>query len=681
MITKVCQFKARQEQGERLVEVFHPGEMEKAAAFFSMNKTAAPMLPEVQAFLEKLKPDPTKIYVLVNALGAGEYWGSNINGDYFSEAALIHEGLDYGYKTFYNAHPFKHHVNKDPNKSFGDVVLAAWHSDMKRVELIIAIDRVRAKSLAAEDVCDKLDRGMFPDVSMGCKVPYDLCSKCLDWKKYRQAQSTFDPARHKTVGMAVLEFHKKNPIQGLSVTRNDYCEHLKTMLNKILEDGTKVYAINDYPRFFDISFVFIGADKTAKVMAKLAFAQPSGGTLVVPSWMVAEELGYRQPETEKEFEKVASSLSDKVDENYALSVPAGALAGAQFGASAAMMRHMREGKKGFPGAGRVGKYALIGGALTAPVGAAWTAYKKREGKEKNGGVDSVRARLREKRAAKLKDAEIVKRVVPQFSGKALPVNRPDIPKDVLDELGKGDLSEALSTPTTMGMILKPKEFQRITIIRMGKKRLADELDKKKLVFPPVPESDDSVPMGPGHFSSILKRLLLPLMEERSLLEPVVRRRIVRVSICSRPSEEGETTNDAEETPFLQKISAAYNGYLDRLDNCLGDVESVVDEHSDLWAAIHGSGLSDGFAKTASGSGSHALVGPLGAGLGISQWAEWQGRRATMDGKDSAGLLTKLAADHPGAFPTVVGLGALHQQGFAIPRRLVNGVIDTVKGGA
>src|SRR6185295_11826397 len=37
-----------------------------------------------------------------------------------------------------------------------------------------------------------------------------------------------------------------------------------------LPDGRKVAVRNDTPRFFDISFVFIGADKTAKVLAKLA---------------------------------------------------------------------------------------------------------------------------------------------------------------------------------------------------------------------------------------------------------------------------------------------------------------------------------------------------------------------------------------------------------------------------
>jgi hypothetical protein len=651
MIIKVCQFKARQEHGERLAEVFHPGKegMEKAAAFF-MNKSAAPMLPEVQAYLEKLQPSPTKIYVLVNALGAGEYWGSNINGDWFPEASLIHPGPVYGYETFYQAYPYKHHVNKDPSKSFGKVVLSCWNDAMKRVELIVEIDREKARQFGAEDVCDKLDKGMFPDCSMGCKVPYDLCSKCLDWKKYRKAQSTFDPKRHRTVGVAVLEYHKKDPIRGLSVTRNDYCVHLKTMLNKILEDGTKIYAINDYPRFFDISFVFIGADKTAKVMAKLAFDRAA-----IPSWMVAEELGYVQ--SDMVFEKVASDgLSDK-DRKVAVGEEPTDLDPVRTPENERALTELFQAHR----------------SSMTPAGIAT-------------GIDRVRARLREKKASQLKGAEIIKNIVPsQFGGKVLPAGRPDIPTEVLDELGKGDLSEALSTPTTMGMILKPREFQRITIIRMGKKPLADELDQQGLTFPPVAESDKSLPLGTGHFSSVLKRMLLPLMEERSLLEPIARRRIVRITICGKPEEEDdEDLKDAEETPFLQKISAAYNGYLDRLDDCLEDVESVVSRHSDLWAAVHGSGLADGFEKTAAGLNKVSplvLVGAIGGAYGLNQWARWEKHKAMMGARKPIGVGMDFLAENPKTVMTLAGLGALKQQGSSIPGRLVRGVVAAVKGGA
>src|SRR5690606_5481393 len=111
-----------------------------------------------------------------------------------------------------------------------------------------------------------------PDVSMGSKVPFDTCSITLDWKLYREAEATFNPKKHKHPGVAILEFHNDlkrrtgRGIRGLSVTRSDYSDYCLNRMNQILPDGRKVFVYNDFPRFFDISFVFIGADRTAKVM-------------------------------------------------------------------------------------------------------------------------------------------------------------------------------------------------------------------------------------------------------------------------------------------------------------------------------------------------------------------------------------------------------------------------------
>ena len=185
-------------------------------------------------------------YVLVNALAAGEFFGSNINADYFPWNALSHEGDDYGYKTFLKAHAFSHHKNKDPERAFGVPIVSLLNPRMKRVELIIKLDREKAKLEGADGIISRIDAGEFPDVSMGCKVPFDVCSICGNHSK----------------------------------TKDDYCKCMRPDPenkdrfgpNKILPDGRRVCVINTLPRFFDISFVFIGADKTAKVMAKLASA-------------------------------------------------------------------------------------------------------------------------------------------------------------------------------------------------------------------------------------------------------------------------------------------------------------------------------------------------------------------------------------------------------------------------
>ena len=149
---------------------------------------------------------------------------------------------------------------------------------MHRVELVVYLDRSLAKKFDAYSVIERIENGGFPDVSMGCKVPFDVCSICGNKSK----------------------------------TRDDYCDHCKYMMNKILPDGRKVYVLNLTPRFFDISFVFIGADKTAKVMAKLAQVgemQCLGDFCSIPRHSVevgeifSPEVAYQ----DQAFQKVASS--------------------------------------------------------------------------------------------------------------------------------------------------------------------------------------------------------------------------------------------------------------------------------------------------------------------------------------------------------------------------------------
>ena len=104
-----------------------------------------------------------------------------------------------------------------------------------------------------------------------CKVPFDLCSICTDWDTINAAWTTFDAARHAHPGIAILHYHKEvMPIRGLSITRADYCEHMRKYPGAILPDGQKVFVYNDFCRFFDISFVWIGADRTARVMWYMA---------------------------------------------------------------------------------------------------------------------------------------------------------------------------------------------------------------------------------------------------------------------------------------------------------------------------------------------------------------------------------------------------------------------------
>jgi hypothetical protein len=229
---------------------------------------------------EHLPQDSDKVHTLISAMGASEYYGSNSNGDIFSERALQHkperwdtmsyqqqktEGKqwEWGFPTFYNALQFMHHGNKVPEKAIGTVEYTTWDDHMKRVLLIVSFSRGAADKFGGSNTIRKIDAGEPVAVSMGARLLFDYCSVCVDWP--RLVPFGDNPT-------AILTEHHRKPIRGVSTDKNGYCTHIRTQNNAILPNGVRVGMINPYPRFFDISAVYIGADKTSFVLAKLASA-------------------------------------------------------------------------------------------------------------------------------------------------------------------------------------------------------------------------------------------------------------------------------------------------------------------------------------------------------------------------------------------------------------------------
>ena len=230
-----------------------------------IEKVAGELDPEIQKFLRTLKPDPRYQYVLMTPMGAYEYWGMNVNGDIFPEISLSHchrdsdpqpviEELvekylkpfgkslplapvkDFGFRTFENALRYKHHVNKNPDIAYGDIVFVTYNKRMHRVELISRHDREKAKRVGAEEIIRDLDEGKPRQISMGCRVPFDVCTICGH----------------------------------VSRSPRDYCTHLRNEMGSIRDDGRVVGAINFFPRFFDLSDVFVPAAKESGVLLKVA---------------------------------------------------------------------------------------------------------------------------------------------------------------------------------------------------------------------------------------------------------------------------------------------------------------------------------------------------------------------------------------------------------------------------
>jgi hypothetical protein len=501
---KASHFLGQSELGPTAVPLFGPADAEFE------KRASASLMSDVVRYIERLTPSQGSQYVLVNAMGAGEYYGSNINGDHFPEAGLIHRPDDwssnplldkvkakewsYGYPTFYNAHPYAHHRNKDVSRAYGEVELAAWNPSMKRVELVTRVDKDKCENFGGMGIWDKLKAGDYPDVSMGSKVPFDTCSICLNWDEYVSALQTFDSKKHRHPGIAVLEYHKNKPIRGLSITRKDYCDHAKSEMNRIYSDGRKVFVYNDFPRFFDISFVFIGADKTAKVM--LFIFQGSGIYKAKPSAEVADDLGMEAEEVEKaaSFDKVAS-VEDEL-------------------------------------------------------------FKRAFGK-----------------LAKNKSGEIDKRVVPsQFAGKAVPLltnGEPDLPEDVIRLLGKLPLEKSLATTAGLGMLLKPHEFQKITISL----------------------ENSGVKIKPEDFMPSLARLLSPFLATRSALGPFIEKRVL---INSDKSDEAKKEASSHSSALLRKIGSAYNGYRKQVMDLVANTPEFLNESGEEFRKLGSAELDELF---------------------------------------------------------------------------------------
>lgn len=186
---------------------------------------------EMFKFIKNYVLQPGKLLSLVNAVGAGEYYGPNSRGDYFPEDQLKNEGTDYGYKTFeYFAKPYYRH-EVYPGGELGRVLRAFYNDKIHRVFVINEIDIDKYRRITGADPYDD-----SISVSMGCTVQAEICSIC----GYVNTRSL--------------------------ATR---CIHMKNMMNHILSDGRKVYAINIKPKFKDITYTYIPADSTCTVLMKV----------------------------------------------------------------------------------------------------------------------------------------------------------------------------------------------------------------------------------------------------------------------------------------------------------------------------------------------------------------------------------------------------------------------------
>jgi hypothetical protein len=202
------------------------------------------------------------------------------------------------------------------------------------------------------------------------------------------------------------------------------------------------------------------------------------------------------------------------------------------------------------------KYKIIGGIDSVPM----EKFKERLVTKKTASLEETLKTAFLGKLAKNKQGEIEKDVVPsQFAGKAVPLltkHEKDLPKDLLNLMGSLPLEKSLATTGGLGIVLRPREFQRIILINIGKREMADRFEAEGEVFP---KSDEEMDLGLSgeDFHSPLARLLLPLLGERSALGPHIEKRVV--IMVGKPAGE-QRRSSSHPSSVLHKMGAAYNSY-------------------------------------------------------------------------------------------------------------------------
>lgn len=128
-------------------------------------------------WLSTVTATPGRRLLHVVALGCTEIYGPNRNGDGFRKKAC----REYHPTFVKSAKWYRNHKTTGPH--FGEVLQSCFNEDLGRVELLVSLYATKqAADEAGGEIDDiamqRLDSNKDVPVSMGCAVPYDVCSYC-----------------------------------------------------------------------------------------------------------------------------------------------------------------------------------------------------------------------------------------------------------------------------------------------------------------------------------------------------------------------------------------------------------------------------------------------------------------------------------------------------------------------
>ena len=259
--------------------------------------------------------------------------------------------------------------------------------------------------------------------------------------------------------------------------------------------------------------------------------------------------------------------------------------------------------------------------------------------EKEGGHKTAADKL-----ATLKFAEIRKRIPTMDK---MQNTEDDIPADTLNAMAKKPLGNALSSAAAGGIVLKPHEFQRIVLVRMGRPDYADMLDRSNSVFAPCScGKEDRTPMRPDMVLGSILRLLMPLIGGRSCFAPALSRRSAHIP-GSPKEKRAHVRGD-----LLDKIAVAYDGYRsEMIDQLPGIAKFVTCQDPEILGRIYPDELEEVFTGT-SGLAKTARFGPpqtallMGSVLPAAYLLTRSLKKAVGLGESEDGALKGFVKDHP-----------------------------------
>lgn len=166
------------------------------------------------------------------------------------------------------------------------------------------------------------------------------------------------------------------------------------------------------------------------------------------------------------------------------------------------------------------------------------------------------------KVAPIKEESMIRKALKEKINKTIE-SEPEINKEILNNVSSVfPLGSILSSMLSLGIHPKPKEFQRIVLVSIGRKDVADDLEDNKVVFD---NHSDAQPMSinPGHPINFIMKTLKDYIPSRScyphFLEPRVKIIMVKTAQENALFEDKEMLGAIPGLIALGSLAALYAG--------------------------------------------------------------------------------------------------------------------------